>query len=110
MSVSAGHGSVSNTTTANVNRVQVDGNCDFLADNAPTGILELFSMSDPVSVSVDDMSVSSVIDKHRVYAGKESALHYVDIDITDGCVTSVTKYCSSYSDSSGPLGSWPWLT
>ena len=44
-------------------------------------------MSDPVSVSVDDVSVSSVIDKHRVYAEQESALHYVDIDITDSCVT-----------------------
>jgi len=87
ISVSAGHGSVSTTTTANVNRVQVDGNCDISVDNSLTGILELFSMSDPVSVSVDDVSVSSVIDKHRVYAEKESALHYVDIDITDSCVT-----------------------
>jgi len=70
------------TASANVNRVEVE-NSDFSFDSVLGDILNLFSVSEPKSVSEDPIAMSGVVDKHRVLANRECALHYVNIHVSD---------------------------
>ena len=76
----------SSDSSASVNRVEVMNetvSSDFSTDIESGDIFSLFAVNEPKSVSVDTLVASNAVDKHRVFANRESALHYVNIHVSD---------------------------